>query len=72
MNLYNEFQKLIPQYPNRVAKVISTSQTSSVVEYPEGVRVSVKGTGTVNGNVFVKDGTILSAGPALTVGTQDV
>lgn len=72
MNLYSLFRSLIPQYPTQVAKVLATTATGAFVELPGGAHITVKGTGDVGTNVFIKDGAIVSAAPDLTVGVQDV
>lgn len=75
-NLVSRLRGLVPGRPVLVAKVISTSADSSGVELPGGERLTVRGTGTVGGHVFVRGGGsgghIEGAAPDLTEVVIDV
>ena len=74
-NLYRALRELLPEAPLLVASVISvqTSEGTSTVEYPGGNQQRVRGTGAaVSSQVFVRNGIVENAAPALTALTIEV
>lgn len=72
-NLFRRLRSLLPGQPLLVATVISTTGDSSVVELPGGSRLTVRGTGTVSGKVFVRGGSHIEGdAPNLTEVVIDV
>lgn len=65
-NLYAEFLSLIPKPALYVGKVLSSGAGSSVVELADGSGVvTVRGTGTANSMVYVRDSAIEGPAPTL-------
>jgi hypothetical protein len=74
-NLYRALRELLPEAPLLVATVISVhaSEGTSTVQYPGGNQQRVRGTGFVApSQVFVRNGIIENAAPALTALTIEV
>lgn len=74
-NLYRALRELLPDAPLLVATVVSvqTSEGTSTVEYPGGGQQRVRGTNAIAASqVFVRNGIIEGAAPALTALTIEV
>ncbi|TAG43605.1 MAG: hypothetical protein EAZ30_17995 [Betaproteobacteria bacterium] len=74
-NLYRALRELLPEAPLLVATVISVQATdgTSTVQYPGGNQQRVRGTSAaVASQVFVRNGIIENAAPALTALTIEV
>lgn len=74
-NLYRALLELLPESPLLVATVVSVqySEGVSTVEYPGGNQQRVRGTSAaVASQVFVRDGVIEGAAPALSSMTIEV
>lgn len=74
-NLYRALRELLPEAPLLVATVISVNaaEGTSTVEYPGGGRQRVRGTSAIAASqVFVRNGIIENAAPALTALTIEV
>lgn len=73
-NLYRQMRELLPEPPLLVATVAAVNgDETSVVEYPGGSQQRVRGSGySVAAQVFVRNGVIESAAPALTAVTIEV
>lgn len=67
MNIYRQFLDLLPQRPLQVATVIAASGDACTVQLPGGGLLQVRGAGAVDDQVFVRDGLIEGAAPALPV-----
>lgn len=66
-NLYTQLLDLLPGSPLEVGEVISSADGMTRVELPGGGQVVVRGTATAGTQVFIKDGAIQGAAPALAV-----
>lgn len=66
-NIYRQFLDLLPQRPLQVATVTAVSGEACTVELPGGGVLQVRGTAAVGDQVFVRDGVIEGAAPALPV-----
>ena len=74
-NLYRALRELLPEAPLLVATVISVqaSTGTSTVQYPGGNQQRVRGTSAAaTSQVFVRNGIIENAAPALTALTIEV
>ncbi len=74
-NLYRALRELLPESPLLVATVISVQVAAgtSTVQYPGGNQQRVRGTGAaVSSQVFVRNGILENAAPALTALTIEV
>lgn len=72
-NLYRALLELLPQRPLQVASVVAQDGEYTLVAWPGGAQQRVRGTGYVPGaHVFVRDGLIEGAAPALTSVVIDV
>ena len=73
-NLYRALRELLPESPLLVATVVSVNPDgTSTIEYPGGNRQRVRGTDAAAGTkVFVRNGIIEGAAPALTALTIEV
>ena len=71
-NLFARFRALMPASPLLVCTVISSAGGSAIVELPGGARLTVRGSGTVGTNVFVRAGAIEGDAPTLPVDTIEV
>lgn len=67
MNIYRQFLDLIPARPLQVGTVTAVSGDQCTVELPGGGLLQARGTAAVADQVFVRDGVIEGAAPALTV-----
>ena len=72
MNLYERFGALIGRKLRTVGTCVSSTTTETILEYPGGGRVTVRGTGTPGTRYFALDGRLDGEAPALTVLTIDV
>lgn len=72
MNLFAQFQKLIPQTPLQVGDVAAVSGGVATITLPGGGTIQARGTATVGQRVFVRDGLIEGLAPSLTVELIDV
>ena len=66
-NLYTVFKKLIPNAPLLVGEVVATYAGGATVTLQGGGTLRVRGVATVGQRVFVRDGVIEGAAPALTL-----
>ena len=66
-NLYTVFKKLIPNAPLLVGEVAATYTGGATVTLQGGGTLRVRGVATVGQRVFVRDGVIEGAAPALTL-----
>ena len=64
-NIYRQFLGLIPARPLQVGTVTATSGATCTVQLPGGGVLRVRGAATVGQQVFVRDGVIEGAAPAL-------
>ena len=73
-NLYQALRELLPESPLLVASVVSINpDNTSTVQFPGGNQQRVRGTSTaVASQVFVRNGVIEGAAPALTALTIEV
>lgn len=71
-NLFAQFKRVLPAQPLLVGEAISSGSGAVVVELPGGGRITVRGEATPGGRVFVRNGTIEGAAPALTLVLIDV
>lgn len=66
-NLFAQFRALIPQPPLLVGTITATDATSATITLPDGATLHVRGAGTVDQTVFVRDGRIEGDAPSLSV-----
>ena len=66
-NLYTVFKKLIPNAPLLVGEVVAVYTGGAAVTLQGGGTLRVRGVATVGQRVFVRDGVIEGAAPALTL-----
>ena len=71
-NLYKTLMDLMPSSPLQVGTVASISAGVATVTLPGGGVVQARGEAAVNGRVFVRDGVIEGAAPALPLVTGEV
>lgn len=74
-NLYRALRELLPEPPLQVATVtaVHTSEGASSITWPGGATQRVRGTSVAAGGlVFVRNGVIEGAAPALTAETIEV
>ena len=73
-NLYQALRDLLPTAPLLVASVVSINpDNTTTVQFPGGNQQRVRGAGaTVGSQVFVRDGVIEGAAPALSTLTIEV
>lgn len=73
-NLYRALRELLPDPPLQIATVISIgADNTSVVEFPGGSRLTVRGAGVAAGQpAFVRNGAIEGIAPSRSVTTIEV
>lgn len=72
-NLFRELKALLPEPALQVATVTSVNADGTVtVTFPGGAQSRVRGTGTVDGKVFVRNGLVEGDAPNLPTVTLDV
>ena len=74
-NLYRALRELLPESPLQVATVtaVHTATGDSTITWPGGSQQRVRGVDVAVGlNVFVRDGVIEGAAPALTLEVIEV
>lgn len=72
-NLFRELKALLPAPALQVATVASVNADGTVtVTFPGGAQSRVRGTGTVDGKVFVRNGLVEGDAPNLPAVTLDV
>ena len=71
-NLYRQFLDLLPPRPLQVGIVTATDGSTCTVQLPGGGVLQARGSTTVGQQVFVRDGVIEGAAPALTVVTIEI
>lgn len=71
-NLFSQFRRLLPQSPLLVGEVLVSTGGTTVVEFPGGAQVSVRGEATVGEYVFVRNGAVESVAPAFTPATIEI
>lgn len=69
-NLYRKFRELIPEAPLLVGTVLSDSPAR--IQLPDGTQIAARGEATLGQAVFVRDGVIEGAAPALPTVLIDV
>lgn len=67
MNLFKRFQRLLPNPPLRVGRVVGYSDGVADIEEAGGGIARARGEATVNQMVFFRDNTIEGSAPELTV-----
>ena len=65
-NLWKRLKQLLPEPPLLVGEVVAVSTNGATVELPDGSLVAVRGEGSVNQMVFIRDGIIEGSAPSLT------
>jgi hypothetical protein len=65
-NLWKRLKQLLPEPPLLVGEVVAVSTYGATVELPDGSLVAVRGEGSVNQMVFIRDGIIEGSAPSLT------
>jgi len=65
-NLFAEFMALQPARPLQVGNVVAVAGDMVTIELPGGGLLQARGQATVGQRVFVRDGAIEGAAPALT------
>lgn len=72
-NLFRELKALLPEPVLQVATVASVNADGTVtVTFPGGAQSRVRGTGAVNGKVFVRNGLVEGDAPNLPSVTLEV
>lgn len=72
-NPYRALLELLPQAPLQVGEVIAVNTDGTrTVQLPGGGEIRARGTAALNDRVFVRDGLIEGAAPALTILTIEV
>jgi hypothetical protein len=66
-NIYRQFLDLMPARPLQVGTVTAVSGDTCTVELPGGGLLQARGAAAVNDQVFVRDGVIEGAAPALAI-----
>jgi hypothetical protein len=73
LNLYRELLALLPSSPLLVGQVITVATGAVTVQFPGGGTQVVRGVGySVGAQVFVRDGLVEGAAPALPLVTIEV
>lgn len=67
MNVFKQFQGLLPQRPLLVGEVVAISNGVATIEEPGGGLSSARGEATVGDRVFFRDGAIEGPAPNLPV-----
>lgn len=65
MNLFGEFKKIFPDAPLQVGSVLSVDGPIATVQLPGGGVLKARGEAAAGQQVFVRDGVIESAAPAM-------
>lgn len=71
-NIYRQFLNLLPARPLQVGTVIAVDGSAATVQLPGGGLLQVRGAATVADQVFVRDGVIEGAAPALSIETIEI
>lgn len=71
-NLYRQFLDLLPPRPLQVGTVTAVAGDLATITLPGGGVLQARGSATVGQQVFVRDGVIEGAAPALTVVTIEI
>lgn len=66
-NVFRQFLDLLPARPLQVATVTHVDADVCTLELPGGGVLQARGTAAVDDQVFVRDGVIEGAAPALTI-----
>jgi hypothetical protein len=66
-NIYRQFLDLIPAAPLQVGTVTATGDGVATITLPGGGLLQARGAAAVNDQVFVRDGVIEGAAPALAI-----
>jgi len=64
-NAWIAFKALIPDAALLVGVVLTSDESGTLVELPDGSRLSVRGVAEVDACVFIRDGVIEGAAPNL-------
>lgn len=71
-NIYRDFLDLMPQRPLQVGTVVALGAGTHTVQLADGGIVLARGDAALNQRVFVRDGVIEGAAPALTYSQGEV
>ena len=71
-NPYRQLMDILPQRPLQVGDVVQVDAGTALVELPGGGRLTARGDATVGQRVFVRDGVIEGAAPALPIENIEV
>lgn len=66
-NIYRQFIDLLPKRPLQVATVVAVDGSAVTVQLPGGGLLQVRGDALLGDQVFVRDGVIEGAAPALPI-----
>lgn len=74
MNLWRQFEGLLPRDPLQVAQVVAhNADGTSTVQFQNGSQLRVRGQSVpVNGFAFIRDGEVRGAAPAVVPVVLDV
>ena len=67
LNLFTEFKRLLPNAPLQVGTVVANDNGVFSIELPGGGILRARGNTFVGQKVFVRDGVVQGAAPALPV-----
>lgn len=63
-NLWKRLKQLLPDAPLLAGKIVAVYTYGALVELPDGSHVSVRGAGSVNDHVFIRNGIIEGPAPS--------
>lgn len=66
-NLYTRLRGIFPQARLLVGTVVAIDSGQVTVELPDGATIAARGSASVGARVYVRDGVIEGAAPALSV-----
>lgn len=66
-NVLAQLRRLFPEAPLLAGQVTAAAGGAVTVQLPDGSKVSARGAATVGQTVFVRDGVVEGAAPALSV-----
>ena len=72
MNLFRQFEKLLPQRPLLIGTVTAVTTDGLLVELLGGGQVRARGEAQVGERVFIRDGAVEGPAPAMPVYYVDV
>lgn len=71
-NMFAAFRRLLPSSPLLAGVVTATDAAGCTIELPDGGILRARGQATIGAHVFVRDGVIEGAAPALSVAEIEV